>query len=327
MAMSTVSNSEHPGARPKSGLQVAENERARTPRPVSVIGLGGMGAGMAHALLAANFPVTVYNRTPAKAAPLVAAGATLAESAADAAGASPVILLSLADEAAVEKILFGEAAARLVPGSTVIDASTVAPHFARAAADRLAVLGVDRVEGCVIGNPQMATLGMLRVFASGEQEAVDSVSDVLSAVSQEVRYLGTWGRASSLKLAFNLILGVQTAGLAEALAFAESAGLDRELVLDALDNSGWRSPVLGFRADFMRRGTFTPAGFRTELMRKDLRLVQEAAADHGFALPVVDQTARRFDTLIERGRGDDDAAAVVDVAAVSVPSATSTGTS
>ncbi|ASO19689.1 3-hydroxyisobutyrate dehydrogenase [Actinoalloteichus hoggarensis] len=285
-------------------------------RSVAVIGLGGMGGGMAHALVAAGFPVTVYNRTREKALPLVEAGATLAESAGDAASSASVVLLSLADEVAVEEVLFGEVVGRLAEGSTVVDASTVAPDYARSAAERLAALGIARVEGCVVGNPQMARLGKLRVFASGDEAAVESVSDVLDAVGQEVRYLGSWGRASSLKLAFNLILGVQTAGLAEALAFAESAGLERDMVLDALDGSGWRSPVLSFRAEFMRRRDYTPAGFRTELMRKDLRLVQEAAAQRGFGLPVVDETARRYDALIAAGRGDDDAAAVVDAAAV-----------
>ncbi|HEU5106994.1 MAG TPA: NAD(P)-dependent oxidoreductase, partial [Micromonosporaceae bacterium] len=228
-------------------------------RPVAVIGLGGMGSGMARALLDAGHQVTIYNRTAAKAQPLVQAGAVLAASAGDAGAGAPVVVLSLADEYAVEAVLFGEVVDRLAPGTTVVDTSTVSPSFAHNTAIRLAASGVRRVEACVIGNPAMARTGQLRVFAAGNESDVDGVRDVLGALSQEIRYLGPSGRAGTLKLAFNLLLGIQTAALAETVSFAESAGLDRELLLGALDNSGWRSPILSFRAEFMRRREYTPA--------------------------------------------------------------------
>lgn len=285
-----------------------------TARKIAVIGLGGMGSGMARALLEAGFPVTVFNRTAAKAEPLVAAGATLAPTAGDAGAGADVLVLSLADEPAVEQVLFGEVVWRLDPGTTIVDTSTVSPSFAHNTALRLAASGVRRVEACVIGNPAMARSGQLRVFAAGEESHVDDVREVLGALSQEVRYLGPSGRAGTLKLAFNLLLGVQTAGLADAVSFAEAAGLDRELLLDALNNSGWRSPVLSFRADFMRKREYTPAGFRTVLMAKDLRLASEEAAAHGVVLPMVERSADRFADAIATGRGDEDAAVVADVA-------------
>jgi 3-hydroxyisobutyrate dehydrogenase-like beta-hydroxyacid dehydrogenase len=288
-------------------------------RPVAVIGLGGMGSGMARALLDAGYPVTVYNRTAAKAEPLVAAGATLAESAGDAGAGARVVVLSLADEHAVEDVLFGEVVWRLAPGTTVVDTSTVSPSFAHNTAIRLAASGVHRVEACVIGNPAMAKTGQLRVFAAGKESDVDGVRDVLGALSQEIRYLGPSGRAGTLKLAFNLLLGIQTAALAETVAFAESAGLDRELLLDALDNSGWRSPILSFRSQFMRRREYTPAGFRTVLMQKDLTLAREEAAAHGVRLPLVETSASRFGEAIAAGRGDDDAAVVAELVAKTDP--------
>lgn len=281
--------------------------------PLAVIGLGVMGSGMAHALLRAGFPVTVYNRTESKAAPLTQAGARAAVSPAAAAVGASVVLLSLADEAAVEDVLFGKISGVLQAGQTVIDTSTVSPEFARDAAARLKALGVHRIEACVIGNPKMAASGQLRVFAAGEEEDVDEVTDVLAAIGQDVRYLGTTGRASSVKLAFNLLLGVQTLGLAEAVEFAEAAGLDRELLLNALESSGWRSPVLSFRADFMRRRAYQPAGFRSALMYKDLNLAAREAASQRLDLPLVRCAADRYETVISAGRGDDDAAVVVEV--------------
>jgi 3-hydroxyisobutyrate dehydrogenase len=283
-----------------------------SPR-VAVIGLGGMGSGMAQSLLRAGFAVTVHNRTAAKAEPLEQAGASVAGSAADAAAGANFVLLSLADEAAVEDVLFGHLGQVLRPGHTVIDTSTVSPEFARAAASRVAAAGASRVEACVIGNPPMAAAGKLRVFAAGDEADVDAAAGVLGAIGQDLRYLGATGRASSLKLAFNLLLGVQTLGLAEAVEFAETAGLDRDLLLDAIEASGWRSPVLSFRAMFMRRRAYQPAGFRAALMHKDLNLAAREAAARQVDLPLVRCAADRYEAVICAGRGDDDAAAVVDV--------------
>lgn len=284
---------------------------------IGVIGLGMMGGGMVRSLLAAGFEVTAYNRTAAKAVPLADAGARIAASPAEAAEAD-VVLLSLADEAAVTEVVFEGLATRLRPGLTIVDTSTVSPAFAGEITERLDALGVRRVEACVIGNPKMAASGGLRVFTAGERAWADAVSPVLSALGKDVRHLGGPGSAGVLKLAFNLLLGVQTAGLAEAVAFAESMGLDRELLLDAVDGSGWRSPVLAFRGEFMRRRVYRPAAFRTALMHKDLRLATTEAERHGAELPLTSRTAERFEELLALGRGDDDAAAVVDLSRAAV---------
>ncbi len=281
--------------------------------PLAVIGLGGMGAGIAQSLLKAEFPVAVYNRTRSKAAPLEQAGATVGESAADAAAGASVIVLSLADEAAVEEVLFGHLGPTLRPGQLVVDTSTVSPQFARTSAARVAALGARRIEACVLGNPMMAASGQLRVFAAGDKADVAEAADLLSAIGQEVRYLGGTGQASSLKLAFNLLLGVQTLGLAEAVRLVEGAGLERDVFLDALDSSGWRSPVLSFRAAFMRRRAYQPAGFRSALMHKDLSLAVREAASHDVDLALVRCAADRYAALLSAGCGDDDAAAIVDL--------------
>lgn len=270
-------------------------------RSIAVLGLGGMGAGMAHALRGAGHPVRVHNRTLAKAAPLAAEGATVCASAAEAVRGADAVLLSLADEHAVDAVL---ARVELDPDQPVIDTSTVSPAYARTAASRLR-----RVEACVLGNPPMAAAGQLRVFTAGNRADVDAVAWVLDAIGQDVRYLGAAGRASSLKLAFNLLLGIQTAGLAEAVRFAEASGVDRGLFLDAVDNSGWRSPVLSFRAHYMREGVYRPAGFRSALMHKDLFLAQNETT---VELPLVATAAGCYQHVLDAGRGDDDAAVIVE---------------
>lgn len=279
---------------------------------LAFIGLGGMGAGMALRLLGSGFPVVVHNRTASRTEPVAAAGAVTAGSPSAAVAGVEVVLLSLADEAAVEEVLFGQVVPALPAGTLVVDTSTVSPGYARAAARRLAERGLRRVEACVIGNPQMARAGELRVLAAGAEEDVDAVQPVLDALGQQVRYLGPPGAAATMKLAFNLLLGAQTVALAEAVGFGVSAGLDRDLLLTAIANSGFSSPVLSFRAEFMQRRTYQPPAFRTSLMHKDLRLALDEADAAGVRLPVARSAADRFADLIATGHGDDDAAAVIE---------------
>ncbi|KNB49926.1 NAD(P)-dependent oxidoreductase [Streptomyces caatingaensis] len=281
--------------------------------PIAVLGAGAMGAGMARALLAAGFAVTVWNRTAERAAPLAREGAALAASPAEALADAEAAVFSLADEAAVERVVAEGLGGRPGRGLTVVDTSTVSPSFARAVTARLAALGARRVEACVIGNPAMAAAGELRVLAAGERAGADAVSDVLDALGRDVRFVGGPGDAAVLKLALNLLLGVQTAGLAEAVAFVEAMGMDRERLLDAFEDSGWRSPVLAFRAGFMRRRAYRPAAFRASLMHKDLALAGREAGERGVGLPVTGRAADRFAAVVDGGRGDDDAAAVVEL--------------
>lgn len=282
---------------------------------LAFIGLGGMGAGMALALRAAGHPLVVHNRTAAKTTALAQAGARVAASSADAAQAAGIVFLSLSDEAAVEQVLFTELAGRLRAGALVVNTSTVSPGYSVAAAQRLAQAGLRPVEACVLGNPAMAQAGKLRVFTAGQRADVDAAHEVLSALAQEIVYVGPVGSACALKLSFNLVLGNQVAALAEAVSLAESAGLDRDVVLTALAKSGFSSPTLAFRAELMRNRRYEPPAFRAALMAKDLRLAVAAAAAGGHDLPVTARAADRFGEIVLAGDGDKDAAVVAELSA------------
>lgn len=280
---------------------------------LAFIGLGGMGAGMAQRLRAAGFPLVVHNRTAAKTAPLAEAGARIAASSAEAARAAGVVFLCLSDQRAVEQVLFGELSGHLRPGVLVVDTSTISPGYSADAAKRLAQAGGRRVEACVLGNPAMAQAGKLRIFTAGLRSDVNEVHDILEALAQEVTHVGQAGSACALKLSFNMILGNQIAALAEAVSFADSAGLDRELFLDALTRSGFSSTTLAFRAELIRARRYEPPAFRSILMEKDLRLVVDEAATHGLNLPVTTCTADRFAETVLAGDGDKDAAVVAEL--------------
>jgi 3-hydroxyisobutyrate dehydrogenase-like beta-hydroxyacid dehydrogenase len=277
--------------------------------PVAVLGLGGMGLGLALSLVRAGFPVIGYNRTRSKGDPLAAAGGTVAATAGDAVAAATVVVVSLADESVVEDLLFRQLAGRFCPGTTVIDTSTVSSSFSLSARQRLAALGHARVEACVVGNPMMAAAGKLRIFTAGTTDQ-PHVEHVLAALGQSVTWVGEGGAACALKVAFNLVLGNQIVAVAEAVTFAEQAGLSREIFLDALTESGFSSPTLSFRAAMMKVRQYEPAAFRAVLMEKDLRLAIDQAADHELDLPVTACAAERFATAVAAGHGDHDAAVV-----------------
>ncbi|GAA3719345.1 NAD(P)-dependent oxidoreductase [Nonomuraea antimicrobica] len=279
-------------------------------RDVAVLGLGTMGSGMATRLLESGYRITVWNRTAERAEPLAEKGAHVATSVQDAAAGAEVLLLSLADESAVDDVLFGGALAAAGPGTLVVDTSTVSPAYARRATERVAAAGAHRVEACVLGNPLQARRGELRVLAAGDELDIRRAKPVLETIGHEVYELGPAGRGAAMKLAFNLLLGAQLASLAEAVSYGESAGLDRAMLLSAIAESGFSSKVMSFRAALMRDGRFTPPAFRSRLMEKDLRLVLAEAATADLSLPVTERAAGQFAALVDQGDGDHDAAAV-----------------
>ncbi|MDH6579774.1 NAD(P)-dependent oxidoreductase [Kitasatospora sp. MAP5-34] len=279
---------------------------------LAFIGLGNMGGGMAHRLIQSGFDLTVHNRTASKAEPLVAAGAHAAATPAEAATGQQTVLLSLSDAAAVEHVLFGQIVPVLAPGATIIDTSTVSPHYARHAAARLADAGLRRVEACVVGNPFQAREGQLRVFASGTEEDIDGVRPILTAIGTDLVHLPAPGAAATLKLIFNLLLGAQVASLAEAVTYGEQAGLDRDQLLASIAGSGFSSQVMRFRAELMRKNSYQPAFFRSTLMEKDLRLAVTDAAAAGVAMPVLDTVRARFAAVVAAGDGDKDASVVIE---------------
>ncbi|MHA6763617.1 NAD(P)-dependent oxidoreductase [Streptacidiphilus sp. PAMC 29251] len=280
--------------------------------PLAVVGLGNMGGGMAGHLLESGFALTVHNRTAAKAEPLAARGAVVADTPEQAVKGHQAVLLSLSDEHAVEDVLFGRLVPVLESGTLIIDTSTVSPGYAREAAARLAALGLRRVEACVVGNPFQAAKGELRVYVSGTDADIDLARPVLDAIGSEVNPMGEPGKATTIKLIFNLLLGAQVASMAEAVTYGVEAGIDRDRLLRAIASSGFSSVVMRFRAELMRRSSYEPAFFRTVLMEKDLRLAVEAAREAGVELPVLDRARERFEAVILAGEGHKDAAVIME---------------
>ncbi len=290
---------------------------------IAIIGLGAMGRSMAHRLLDSGFELVVFNRTRAKAEELVAAGARHAPTAAEAVSGQRVVLLSLADEEAVEDVLFGQGVlAAMSAGSTLVDTSAVSRDFGRRMHVRCSASGVHRVETAVIGNPQQARTGDLRIFTAGDPSDVERVALILSVLGSSRAHLGDPGSAAAVKLVFNLVLATQVAGLAEAVCLGEACGLDRGLLLAAISQSGFSSPVMRFRAELMRERRYQPASFRTRLMEKDLRLALNTQTANAGGYRVLEATRSLFHDAALAGRADLDAASVIEhVARTAAPEA------
>ncbi|MFI8321240.1 NAD(P)-dependent oxidoreductase [Streptomyces sp. NPDC085529] len=229
-----------------------------TPQPIAFLGLGSMGLPMARRLLDAGHPLTVWNRTAAKAAPLVEAGAVLAASPADAVREAEVVLTMLADPAAADAVA-AELLPALRPGTHWIDTSTIGPDATRALAARLPA-GVTLIDAPVMGSVDRAASGELLILAGGDTAPV---ADVLARLGS-VTACGGPGDGAALKLVLiNAAIG-GVALVAESLRLAEALGLPRELALRTLG----AGPIGGA----VGRATATGSYFPVALAAKDVAL-------------------------------------------------------
>jgi 3-hydroxyisobutyrate dehydrogenase len=280
---------------------------------IAFIGLGVMGGGMASRLVESGYDVAVYNRTRSKAEEVGKLGARVADSAADAAGEADVVMLSLADQNVVSKLVFdkGGVLETLHEGGYLVDMSTVPPDFARELATRAREAGYRALDACVLGNPFHARQGELRVMAGGDENDFRAVEPILEAVGKEVTYLGDSGMGATMKLVLNMLMGVQMPALAEAVVFGERAGLDRGKILEMISKSGYSSPVMSFRCAIMGQRNFELAAFKLGLMRKDMTLVLRESQKLSVPMPVSESAYAMLTAGQQQGLGDLDVAAIL----------------
>ena len=280
---------------------------------VTLMGTGTMGSGMASRLLAAGFPLTVWNRHAARAQPLADAGATLASSPRDAAAGADVVISMLADDEASRSVWLGEsgalAAAR--PETVLIESSTVTPAWIDELAAAATRASCDLIDAPVTGSKRHAAAGELLFLVGGDRAVLDRVQPVLATMGRETIHVGPIASGARLKLINNFVCGVQAASLAEAVALVEASGLDRAQALAVLMNGAPGSPLVKAVAPRMTARDYT-VNFALALMKKDLAYAQREAARHRIALSTAAAAERVFQQAIDAGHGDRDMAAVVE---------------
>ena len=272
-------------------------------------GLGQMGVPMACRLLDAGHDLTVWNRTPERAQPVVDQGARRAETPAEAASSAEAVITMLSTSEVLEEVVFGSEglASRFGEGSTLIDMSTVGPDVVRRIAERLPE-GAEMVDAPVLGSVSQATDGTLKVFFGGPQPAFERWAPVLEALGRPVNF-GPLGAGAAMKLVANSVLGILMTGLGEALALADGLGLDESQVLDVLVESPIGATAKSKREN-IESGEYSP-NFKLRLAIKDLDLVAAAAAQSGVELRVSEGARGWFQAAGDKGLGDLDYSAVI----------------
>ena len=213
---------------------------------VAFLGLGRMGSRMAAHVPAAGHDLTVWNRTPGKAGDLLAAGAREERAVADAVAGADAVVLMLAD-AAADRAVLEQVAGAAPAGAVVVDATTISPADARELAGLVAGARLRYVDAPVAGSLGPAAEGTLGVFVGGAHEDVERVRPLLELWGdpERVRHVGGVGNGAALKLVVNLGLGVAIQGVGECLRLADSLGLERGPVLDAMSGRTSRAPSTG----------------------------------------------------------------------------------
>ena len=278
---------------------------------VGFIGLGLMGKPMARNLLKAGFPLLVWNRTRAKADDLVREGAKLAGSPREAAAQADVLIAIISDPPAIEEAILGQAGALegLRRGSLFIDSSTISPDLARREAAACAERGVDFLDAPVTGGTWGAEKGQLVFMIGGKQEVLDRAKPILEPLGKKFFLLGPNGAGQTVKLAMNLILALEVEALAEATALVTNAGVAGERLVEVLQSSMGRSPLMDVKAPLILKNDF-PASFPLRLMHKDVRLALELAREEGIQLPAGAAAFSAYSAVKEASKDDPDYAAV-----------------
>lgn len=282
--------------------------------PLAWIGTGIMGLPMAGHLLAAGYPLAIHTRSPGRARPLVERGARQAASPAEAAGGAQVVLICVTDTPDVEQVLFGEggleAAAR--PGLIVVDHSTISPTATQAFVQRLARNGVGYVDAPISGGDAGARNGTLSIMCGGEIEHFNRLRPVFECYGKTITHCGKAGAGQLTKLVNQILVSVTNLAVAEAVVFAEAAGLDPQATLAAIGGGAAGSWQLANQGPKMFANDFAP-GFMIDLQQKDLRLVIDYAREKNLPLPATSLVHQLLANAQANGRGREGTQALVSV--------------
>jgi 3-hydroxyisobutyrate dehydrogenase len=272
---------------------------------IAFYGMGLLGSNFVRALRRRGETVHVWNRNPERAKALAADGAIAFADAAEAARGAERLHLTLSDDAAVDAVL--EAArAGIGPHAIVVDHTTTSPAGTRARAERWAARGVAFQHAPVFMGPTNARDGTGIMLASGDRARFDLLEPALAPMTGKLVYLGPEpDRAAAIKLFGNMFMMIMTTGLVEVLALAKALGVPQDEATKMFD---WLNPgaTLGVRMKRITDAAFSQPSWELAMARKDLRLMEEAAAAGNVALEMVPALAAWADRWIERGHGHDD---------------------
>lgn len=275
---------------------------------IAWIGTGIMGAPMARRMLRVGHRVRVYNRTPHKARALAADGAVVMSDIAEAARGAEAVFIMVPDTPDVESVV-ARIETALARGQLVIDTSTIAPDAERKIAARLAANGIEYLDAPVSGGEPGAIEGTLTIMVGGTEPAFTRARPLFEVLGKRITHMGPPGAGQTTKLANQIAVALTLEAAAEALLFARNSGLDPSRVLEAIGAGAAGSWQLSNLGPKIIAGDYRP-GFFVKLIRKDLRLVAEAATQNGLALPGLALMTSMFNSAAALGHDLDGTQAV-----------------
>jgi 3-hydroxyisobutyrate dehydrogenase-like beta-hydroxyacid dehydrogenase len=268
------------------------NEKMNLHTRLGYIGLGYMGSRIARRLVAAGFPMVVYNRDRSKATELAELGAEVAQHPGELAREVDVVLSCLADGPAVEAVYLG--AGNVVrsarPGARIIELSTISPETTRKLHRSALQSNVFALDVAISGSTPAAEAGAVTLFGGGERQVFESAEPIFAAIAKQWFYMGPSGSGVAMKLVLNALLGVGMQAITEALALGTRLDLLRELLLDTLAKTAVVAPAHTGKLAAAKKHDYAPQ-FPIRLMRKDFGLVLDAADQFGLSMPATEMAA------------------------------------
>lgn len=282
---------------------------------VGLLGLGIMGSAYASHLIDAGFETSGFDVDPDAMRRFEERGGRAAADQRALARESDVVISALPTVEAADGAFFGAngVAAGAHAGLVVVEASTLPLETKKRCRDGLAVRGIPVLDAPVSGTGTQARLKDLAIYASGEPAAFDAVAGVLGTLARVVRYVGEFGVGSKLKYIANLLVTIHNAATAEAVVFAQKAGIDPAMMIEVVGEGAGASRMLAVRGPMMAAGSYEPASMKLDVYKKDIRIIADFAREVGAPTPLFSQSAVFYETALAQGRGKQDTAAIASV--------------
>jgi len=287
------------------------NEKITVRNRLGFIGLGFLGSRIARRLIAARFPLTVYDLDSKKTADLQTLGANVAHHAEELADEADVVLSCLPDERSVQATYLGtrNVLASTRPGALIIELSTISPEVSRQLHLAARQFEVSVLDVAVSGSTSAAEAGALTLFGGGDRNVFEASEAIFSAIAKQWFYMGTSGSGVAMKLVVNTLLGVGMQAIAEAVALGSRLDLPRDLLLDTLAKTAVVAPAHVGKLGTAKKHDYSPQ-FPVRLMRKDFGLVLNSAERLGLSIPSTEAAAIVNSAEAESGIEEDFSAVI-----------------
>jgi 3-hydroxyisobutyrate dehydrogenase len=289
----------------------------RSAYTVGIVGVGRMGANIARRLKDVGYPVVVVQDVNAGAARDLAeeTGAAAVETPAEVVARANVVITVVTDDAAMRQIFDPRSAEGLLNGAKgrlFINCATVTPEVHREVQDLAQAAGAQSLEACMASSIPQARQGTLYLMVGGTPEAFERAKPMLEDMSAALRYVGPAGKAAQVKALVNMVMNINTAGLAEGLGLGDALGLDLSMLREVFSQTGANSRVLETDGEDMENREHS-VYFSAAHAAKDSGIALELAREAGLSLPLAEATKHQYDRLVAAGKGERDKSAVAEL--------------